>query len=233
MRALVAGIFALLLFVFLIFRAFFPGMLDLLASPLWSAGSFATDALRQDPSASVEELSLRVAELENENLLLRERLQDVGAERELPSDTGLLAGVKARPPVSPYDVLVIDRGEEHGVVYGMVAYALGVPIGSVAETNASSARVVLYSAPERITEGWIGEARTPVTLIGAGAGAFEADVPRESGVLEGDLVYVPGAGALPLGRVEQIEAHASSPRSQLRIRPLVNPLALTWVRLSQ
>ncbi len=230
-RALIAGSIFVLLVAVLGVRTFMQSVFDVAAAPLWSFGDSMTATFAEEPSElSAGELSLQVQELANENLLLRSRLRDVGAERELPSDTGLLAGVLARPPVSPYDVLVVDLGSDAGVGQGMIAYALGVPVGTVAEVNARSARVLLYSAPERITEGWIGENRLPVTLIGAGSGVFEADVARELAVTEGELVYVP-PGALPIGRVVRIESHASSPRSVLRIQPLVNPLALTWVRL--
>lgn len=230
-RLLVAGVLGIVLIIVLSVRVLAPGAFDTVASPLWSFGDSMTREFAAEPAQSAEALSLQVQELANENLLLRTRLRDVGAERELPSDSGLLAGVRARPPVSPYDVLVLDIGSGAGVADGMVAYALGVPVGTVAQVNGSSARVLLYSAPERITEGWIGESRNPVTLIGIGSGAFEADVARELPVAEGELVYVPGSGAVPIGRVERIESHASSPRSALRIKPLVNPLTLTWVRL--
>ncbi len=228
---LVAAIVVVVFLAVLGVRTFAPGVFDFVASPLWSFGTSMTREFAPEPAQSAEELSLQLIALREENEMLRARLQDVGAERELPNEAGLLAGVLARPPVSPYDVLVVDRGTDTGVVQGMVAYALGVPVGSVAEANGRSSRVLLYSAPERITEGWIGENRLPVTLIGAGSGAFEADVARELEVVEGDLVYVPGPGALPIGRVERIESNASSPRTVLRIKPLVNPLTLTWVRL--
>ena len=223
----------MVLIVLLALRAFAPGLFDLAASSLWSFGTTMTQQFEKDPSTSVQDLQTRIEELSNENEVLKARLQDVGAARELPSETGLLAGVLSRPPVSPYDVLVVDQGTNAGAQEGMVAYAQGVPIGTVAEANARTSRVLLYSSPERFTEGWVGEQRLPLTLIGGGAGTFEADVARELEVAEGDMVYVPGPGALPIGRVERIESHASSPRSVLRIRPLVNPLALTFVRLVQ
>lgn len=230
LRLLIAGALAAVLLIMLGVRLFAPGVFDLAASPLWALGDSLTKELAPDPQGSLEDLSRQVEELRNENLALQARLRDVGAERSVPSESGLLSAVLARPPVSPYDVLVVDRGASDGAADGMIAYAQGVPVGTVSEISERSSRVLLYSAPERITEGWIGESRQPVTLIGAGSGAFEADVARELEVAEGELVYVP-PGALPLGRVERIESHASSPRKTLRIKPLVNPLTLTWVRL--
>ncbi|HYD93615.1 MAG TPA: rod shape-determining protein MreC [Candidatus Paceibacterota bacterium] len=225
------GVVVVLLLLFGL-RTLFPSALTAIVSPLWSAGTSATALLslgdESGPDAAlVTELEL----LRNENEALRTRLRDVGADRAVPQDIGLLAGVLARPPLSPYDTLILDRGADHGITEGALIYAQGVPIGTVAQVVGQSSRALLFSAPERITEGWVGESRLPVTLIGAGSGVFEADVPREHPVVEGDLVYVPGPGALPIGRVERIESHASSPRALLRIRPLVNPLALTWVRI--
>lgn len=231
-RALIALGVVILLLIALLVRFAFPGTISSLAKPLWSAGEAATELVPIDGAhPSIATLEEENAALANENELLRARLRDVGAERSLPQDSGTLAGVLARPPLSPYDTLVLDQGSEDGITEGSLVYAQGVPIGTIAEAGSATSRALLFSAPERITEGWIGENRLPVTLIGAGSGVFEADVPRETPVAEGDLVYIPGPGALPVGKVERVASQPSSPRAQLRIRPLVNPFALTWVRI--
>ncbi|HRH55963.1 MAG TPA: rod shape-determining protein MreC, partial [Candidatus Paceibacterota bacterium] len=144
----------------------------------------------------------------------------------------VLAGVLVRPPVSPYDTLILDQGSSAGVEAGMRAEgAGGLPIGIVESASANSSRVILYSAPGKETESWAGEARIPITLRGEGSGAMSATVAREAGIVAGDLVYVSGPGAIAIGSVVAVDNDPSSPRSRINVRPLANPFSMTWVTL--
>lgn len=225
--------------------SFAPGFLPALVSPLWRAGDAAT--------ASVHNAS---AELSSKGALMRER-DEALAERDaltlrnaaLAAEVAdlarlvgsrtepgarILAGVLARPPVSPYDVLVVDQGSDAGVVAGALAYgAGGTPIGTVASMTGASARILLFSAPGRQTAAWAGEARVAVMLRGQGSGAFTAVVPRDAGLHEGDSIYVAGPGALPIGTIVRVADDPSSPESSVTIRPLTNPFSITWVELSR
>lgn len=232
--------FVVLLFVL---RAFFPGAITSLIGPFWRAGSAATDASGSvaaffgDKAVLAHErdaLARQVAELTAQNASLAARTSDL--ERLLGSRTeasgGILAGVLARPPVSPYDTLVVDQGTGAGVTVGeRVMGPGGVPLGVVESVSATSARVLLYSAPGRVTEGWVGASRTPVSLEGASAGAFRTSVPRERVVMVGEDVYLPGPGAVPVGTVVQVDTDPSSPRAVIHIRPRTSPFSLTWVTI--
>jgi cell shape-determining protein MreC len=146
----------------------------------------------------------------------------------------ILAGILARPPVTPYDTLVLDRGEEDGVVVGSIVYAPGnVPLGTIESSTKKTARAALYSAGGRITEGWIGEKRVAISLVGHGAGTFSATLPRESMAQVGDTVYIPGPGALPIGTIVRIDTNPSSPSDTIHISPFTNLFSLTWVEVSQ
>lgn len=233
-----AVIVVCILLVLLVFRIFFPSTLAMLAAPLWQVGTYFSGKAelsegREAVEAERDRLRVENTGLAAENAMLRARLQDVGASSEIPNDEGVLAGVLARPPLSPYDTLILDRGSTEGVEVGAVVYAQSAPIGTIAEVGQGSSRALLYSSSGRATEGWIGEDRLPVTLRGEGAGAFSSDVPRDLAVVEGDVVYLPGPGALPIGTVMRVESHPSSPRTVLHIRPLVNPFALTFVRIQR
>lgn len=232
------GLFLLLIVVlFVALRIFAPGLLAALASPLWRAGASATGAVGVPLASltSAEELRLQnerlVAEraaLQAENAVLSARLADLSAPDAVAE--GIPAGVLSRPPVSPYDTLIIALGADAGAVAGARVFAPGgVPIGVVESSSTRSARVVLYSESGRKTEGWVGEARNPITLTGESAGAFSSVVPRESAIVEGETVYLPGPGALPVGYVIRIARDPSSPEARVFVRPVVNPFSLTWV----
>ena len=59
--------------------------------------------------------------------------------------SGIIAGIVARPPASPYDTLVLSAGSEEGVTLGMEAFgAGGVPLGVVSSVLANFSRVTLF-----------------------------------------------------------------------------------------
>ncbi|HRH24049.1 MAG TPA: rod shape-determining protein MreC [Candidatus Paceibacterota bacterium] len=221
--AIGAGVIILILIVL---RLALPGVFTALFTPLWNLGNFFTGQAHRTEDAATLEARVLALEAENETLRNENRALTENSDDET---RGIVAGVVARPPLSPYDVLILGEGTDQGLYEGMQAFSKGIPVGTLESVSAGSARVALYSSSGRATEGWVGEARVPITLYGLGGGAFQADVPRESGVVEGDMVYIPGPGALPMGVVVAIESNASSPRSLVRIRPMANPFTMTSV----
>ena len=167
-----------------------------------------------------------------ENATLRARLADYGELESGADSAGIFAGVIARPPLAPYDVLVVALPSVASVAPGaFVAGPGGVPVGTVESIAGGYAHIGLFSMPRRATDGWVGEERLPLTLIGKGAGAFSAGIPRDAKVAPGDIVYLPGPGALAVGTVREVRADPSSPESKLLIEPMVNLFMITSVRI--
>lgn len=145
---------------------------------------------------------------------------------------GIIAGVMARPPVSPYDTLVVAGGLNAGVKSGMeVLGAGGVPLGIVGSLSADFSQVILFSSSGMNTAAWVGPDAAPLNLIGAGGGAFTATIARSANIVEGDTVFVPGPGLLPIGMVVRVDSDPSSPSVALRIQPLLNPFSITVVEM--
>ena len=144
----------------------------------------------------------------------------------------ILAGVVARPPESPYDVLVLAEGSQAGITVGQEAFgASGVPIGVVSSVTADFSQVTLFSSWGMNVQGWVGSAALPLTIRGVGGGSLIASVPRAANIAAGDSVSVPGPGALPIGKVVRVDSDPSSPSVVLRIMPILNPFSITWVVL--
>jgi len=224
---LVAVLFLLVLFIL---RVVFPTTFFSLVSPIFSFGTELT-SLQGDVESDVARADRT---LMNENNALQARVKDL--ERlagVIPVlEEGIVASVIARPPLAPYDSLLVYVGKNGDVVPGMqVSAEGGVPIGTVEQVTDAHAQIALYSTAGRMSEGWAGENRHPVTLEGVGAGAFTARVPRDAELSEGDYIYLPGPGARPVGRIVHIDADPSSPSAQLRIEPLVNLFSLVVVRV--
>lgn len=217
----VALVFVILFIAVIGVRLASPSTFFSLAAPFFSIGNFFAGPVDDPESAQIR----ADRALMNENTALQSRINDL--ERLLGDAAaprpGIVAGVIARPPLAPYDTLIVAAGREHGVLHGMTVSADGgVPIGSVDMVSSTHAQVSLFSSAGRETEGWVGEERLPVTVVGKGGGAFEAMVPRDAGIPEGALVYLPGPGARPVGRVIRVEADPSSPSAKLRVEPLAN-----------
>ena len=185
-------------------------------------GNTATLALQN------EKLMNENAALANENQALLKKTTSIS---ELVPDTrGIIAGIVARPPASPYDTLVLSAGSAEGVTLGMEAFgAGGVPLGVVSSVLANFSRVTLFSAPNMTVNGWVGRTNVPIIISGAGAGALNASVTRSAGIAAGDIVFAPGPGMLPIGVVTRIDGDPASPSVILRIMPILNVFSIAWV----
>ena len=178
-----------------------------------------------------EQLANENAALANENKTLVQKMSDISALSPSTS-AGILAGVVARPPESPYDTLVLSAGSNDGVALGQEAFgAGGVPLGVVSSVLVDFSRIMLFSAPGTNTAGWVGDTNLPLTIFGAGAGAMNAVAARSAGIKVGDTVFVPGPGQLPIGIISRVDSNPSSPSVTLRIQPALNPFSITWVEL--
>ena len=171
-----------------------------------------------------------------ENDALREKLDSI--EGLAGEGRGIIAGIVARPPTSPYDVLVLSAGSDAGVALGQRAFSLpagkaegGVPFGTVSSVFTGFSRVTLFSAPGVSTDGWVGTDNLPLVIKGVGAGALSAFAPRSANITEGDVVSVLGPGKLPIGVVVRVDSDPASPSVTLRIMPAYNLFSVGWVIL--
>ncbi|MDP2655693.1 MAG: rod shape-determining protein MreC [bacterium] len=175
-----------------------------------------------------EKLMNENIELANENIALIKKIENLSGLVQY--DSGIMVGVVARPPQSAYDTLVLSAGSTDGIALGMEVFSAGdVPLGIISSVDENFSRVTLFSAPEMSTDGWVGKDDIPITINGAGAGVMNASASRSAGISVGDIVYAPGPGQLPIGRVVRVDSEASSPSVTLRIMPAINLFSVAWV----
>jgi len=231
------GVYALACaFAVLLLRLLAPNFFWHIATPIFKSADALTAKSHSffNSFGDTAKLALKNEQLANENATLASEnqalLQKVKDTSELPS--GILAGVVARPPESPYDTLILAAGKNAGVAVGMEAFgAGGVPLGVVSSVLADFSRVTLFSSPGTTIAGWVGRANLPLTIFGAGAGAMNATAARSAGIVVGDIVSGPGPGMLPIGTVVRVDSDPSSPSVTLRIQPARNLFSLSWVLL--
>lgn len=232
------GAFAFLLAVLLLLmRLLAPNLfLQTFASAFRASDTlFARSHALWSAFGDTAQLSLQNEKLLNENAALtlqnQALIKKIESTRGLASEAeGVVAGVVARPPESPYDTLVLSAGSEDGVGIGMRAFGLGgVPLGVVSSVSNNFSRITLFSAPGMTINGLVERANFPLTITGAGAGAMTASAARSAGIAAGDAVFAPGPGMLPIGTVVRVDSDPASPSITLRIMPALNLFSIAWV----
>ncbi len=225
-------------------RTFTPSLFFGITAPIFAFGNagaqnissfFASFYNTQELYNQNSKLLSQVEELTYENQKISTELSDIKAlfEGEVPmEEAGILAGVYARPPLSPYDSLLVLLPEGVSVEKEkLVLGPGGIPVGVVAENATSFATIILFSAPLKETQGWITEEKIPVTVTGEGGGMVSLRIPDEVSIKEGDMLYLGGPGALPAGSVVLITENLFENVSKVSVRLLVNPFSISWVRI--
>lgn len=200
----------------------------------------------EELSRSRQDLLARIDELEEQNERLQQKgiavevvrkqnssLKELlGRDDEDPDSTGdrVAARVQSRPPVSPYDSLIVDLGEEDGIERGMkVLASQAAEIGEVQEVFDTSSRVQLYSSAGTRTTIEINDAGALYVAEGRGGGEIEARIPRHVDVEEGDLLTAPAFDSRVIAKIEDISVSETDPFISARGQTPVNVFELTWV----
>ena len=165
----------------------------------------------------------------DENLKMKEILGRLSAQAgKITAVNMVLAGILAKPNQSPYDTLVIDVGAKDGILLGQKVFALGnIPIGRVAEVDASSAKVILYSNSGEKTEVVITGKDTFMQIIGRGGGNFEMILPRDFILDKGTEVVLPGITPYTVATVQTI---ISDPRDAFQKALLMSPVNISELK---
>lgn len=122
------------------------------------------------------------------------------------------AGVIARPPEVPYDVVILDKGSVDGVIKNAPVY-LGRDqvVGFVAETFTHSAVVLLVTSPGLESTVFIYGPNIYTKAVGEGGGLLKVSVPQGITLSEGNLVVVPSFEAGVYGKVSLVDSVPSQP----------------------
>jgi cell shape-determining protein MreC len=175
------------------------------------------DALTETQSArSGDRLTADL--LSKENVELRSLLGDDGEQR-------IVAGVIGRPDTVPYDVLVLDKGSDDGIVEGAPVF-IGddAVIGIVSKTFGRSSVVELITTPGFTVSVYIIGPNIYTNAAGIGGGQLKVGVPQGITLTPGDLVILPGVGAGIYGAISTVQSVATEPEQYGYVSPEV-PLA--------
>jgi cell shape-determining protein MreC len=237
------GIVVLILVVGALFFSWADGFVLRLVAPLWHGENVvakniweATNYLRSFDEVVKENQALKEQLTSAHLQSLSHNINPFGNTEILKtlsrssSTESVAASVLARPPETPYDVIIIDRGTRNAITVGdTVRLSEGAEIGKVIEAFDKTSRVILYSAWGQKTNAVLERDALPVTMSGRGGGGFEFTVPREVVIVEGDRILSPFTEASLVGVVEDVEASPTDSFKKVLARGVVHPRTLQYV----
>ncbi len=161
--------------------------------------------LLEQELASQKGTDATLAFVTNENEELRTLLNASSTER-------IGAGVIARPPYSPYDTILLDKGSDDGVVmHAPVYHGKGIAIGYVRQVFSQTALVTLFSSPDVETTVFVFGPNLFTTAYGEGGGVVRLSVPQGITIEEGDVVVLPSIESGALGIISEIQSIPTEP----------------------
>ncbi len=151
-----------------------------------------------------------------------------------PDSTEVLGVILSRPPRTPYDSLVIDIGEDEGLMEGDLVYAdRDYIIGQIGEVRSSTSVVKLYSSPDQKIDVLIGSSTTPVVAEGRGGGNFYIKIPKNIVINEGDQIVAPGIREHVFGTAERVDTDEGEAYSHVYFKLPVNIYSLHYVQVKK
>lgn len=218
------GFFILIQFLF---PTFLRTIVGIVARPFWILRNASTDT-----SSGFFGYLQRQQTLQKENELLRDELWAFKAKEiqyellkteytdlktlvNASSTTGtLLARVISKPPFTPYDSFVVDRGSNDGVSVGDRVFAHeALIIGTVTSVASDFSYVTLFSSGGENQEFVLSRTGNAVAVSGRGGGNFEIVLPKDFDITIGDTLLEP---SYDLGIVAEVYAVDESSQNSFK-----------------
>lgn len=219
----------------------FPAFFTAIARPFWRTEFSIENGALNSPAKLLADNQSLLRQLDEARI----RLDTIGAveseNRELKvllgrgtttpvRNPGILAAVLMRPPLSAYDELIIDIGRDHALATSSLVYVPGdILVGRVVDVLGTTAKVTLFSSAGESYPVLIGQTHAAATAVGRGGGHYEAQVSRDTAVIEGDFVLNAGFSNKPFGIVSAVLLDPTQPFKTVLFAPPVNIYQLRWV----
>jgi rod shape-determining protein MreC len=147
----------------------------------------------------------------------------------------LTARVVGKDPTFWFKTIIVDRGENDGVVDGMVARTEKGIVGQVIHVSANYAKILLANAPSSAIDAMVQKNRVRGILKGAGEKGYVLYyVLKNSDVMVGDTIVSAGIGGLfktgiPLGVVSAVTKQRRGMFLEIEVKPEVDFQKLEFV----
>ena len=131
----------------------------------------------------------------------------------------ILSWILSKPPVSPYDTLVIDVGSNEGVTLGSKAYISdSIIVGVVTSVTSHTSLVKLFSSGGDRQEATVSRTGATFEIIGEGGANFKLEVPKDTDILWGDNFLYPDSSSSVIGSVYYIDETSQSSFKTIYLR---------------
>lgn len=196
----------------------------------WTGSHLAMNTQYEEEIAS---LKAEISQLRRERRQLKLQAPNakITASSTLP-DTYVQATVLVRPPQTPYDTLLVNKGGGDQLQNGaMVWWPPGVLLGKVDEVRSNTALVQLLSSPGLSHTGRFDE-RVTLEVVGQGGGKMLAEAPGSADIATGTTAVSDQYG-VPFGEVVRVQPAETVAKDELIIRPIVPASILEYVYVQQ
>ncbi len=186
-----------------------------------------------------ENRRLQAELIESEDKIIRfdtlyQEHQDLLLAYNRSSNAGsvVLANVIAKPPQSPYDVILVDIGSASGISLGSRVYGLGgIPLGRVGEVTTSQAKIILFSSVGEENQAVIERTGAAITLKGVGGGNMESEVGQDLDIIPGDKILLPQFNGALIASVVEVDKTATSAFKKVLYRTPINIFHMRFVEI--
>ncbi len=207
-----------------------------ISKPIWSFRSVAGNGFSSVVSffkfknsliAKNEELVQEIEALKLKEIdydILQKENQDLKAELGRRSDSKrIIVKALSKPPVSPYDTIVIDAGSSDGILLGDRVYmGDNIIIGIVTNVTAHTSLVELFSNGNNKQEAILSRTGTTFTLVGQGGANMKLEVPKDADIIWGDTFTYPSLSGAIVGSVYYIDTNSQSSFETIYIKAPFN-----------
>ncbi len=153
----------------------------------------------------------------------------------------LTARVVGKDPAFWFKTIIVDRGENDGVVDGMVVRNDKGVVGQVIHVSADYSKILLANAPSSAIDAMVQKNRVRGILKGAGEKGYVLRyVLKNVDVSVGDMIVTAGIGGLfrtgiPLGVVSEVKKQRRGMFLEIEVKPVVDfqKLEVVFIVLSE
>lgn len=143
------------------------------------------------------------SKLLDRNIILEENLRYKKLTEE-DNEGYIISPVLLRPGFSPYDTIVLDKGEADGIYLGASVYFNSLIIGEVSEVGDHMSKTTLFSSSGKTFPVNINNNKLETEAKGLGGGTFEIMIPKNIKVEIGEVVTFANRPNKIIGLIEDI-----------------------------
>lgn len=239
------------LIVVYLFYSFLPTtffrITEPVVKPLWSLREWSLGITKLLPNflsskqvliAENNALKLKTVELELriQNTIIGSSQENVVLQGSASTSQGIrhmTARIISRPSQSPYDILILDIGDQSVQVGQKVTGPGGVALGEIIQVYRNTAKARLYSSPDIETETQQVSTGAVVILKGKGGGNFSVSVPKGFSISVGDYFMIPGLQNKIVAQVGSIEEGEANSFKEVTLSFPISIFSISYVDIHE